>query len=264
MTEGEKMANGKSTMENGKWFLPGLCLLVAVTAVIHSQRASAQTPQGEPVTLYSPNKYPGFPKRTCIEFQSPQKTTEPCDLYYGYLYAGDDWDWLQSSTATGNRSVIKDLGAREWTNLARFDPVEPLPVLKPGEQRRVMIDVSGKDGEDGKPGAPARPGAPAQPISPGFDVNAIWDPGPNILQPRPSQPQQVKPAAQPKPKNDGVPKIDPLFVKAVVGHMYVIHIVDETRDFYALFRVEALERGDYCTVSWRLVPQPRTLEKIKK
>ncbi len=59
-----------------------------------------------------------------------------------------------------------------------------------------------------------------------------------------------------RPKNDGKPKIDPLFVKAIAGHVYVIHVGDDLRDFYALFRVDALERGDNCTISWKLIPEP--------
>jgi hypothetical protein len=47
-----------------------------------------------------------------------------------------------------------------------------------------------------------------------------------------------------------------MFVKAVAGHMYVIHVVDEARDFYVLFRVDSIERGDSCTISWRLIPSP--------
>jgi len=38
----------------------------------------------------------------------------------------------------------------------------------------------------------------------------------------------------------------------------VIHVVDDVRDFYALFRVEALERGDNCSISWRLIFAPET------
>ena len=30
----------------------------------------------------------------------------------------------------------------------------------------------------------------------------------------------------------------------------------DSRDLHALVRVEALERGDNCTVSWKLIPEP--------
>jgi hypothetical protein len=64
------------------------------------------------------------------------------------------------------------------------------------------------------------------------------------------------PAAPSRPEQDGTPKVDPKWVKAVVGHMYVIHVVDDTRDFYALFRVDQISKGDTCTISWQLVPAP--------
>jgi hypothetical protein len=54
--------------------------------------------------------------------------------------------------------------------------------------------------------------------------------------------------------------------KAAAGHLYVVHIKNralDTRrtakfvnDFYAMFRVDTLEPGDSCTISWKLVPSP--------
>lgn len=45
-------------------------------------------------------------------------------------------------------------------------------------------------------------------------------------------------------------------VKAVVGHLYVVHTKDRDSDHYALFRVEALEPGTSVTISWKLVRSP--------
>ena len=47
-----------------------------------------------------------------------------------------------------------------------------------------------------------------------------------------------------------------VFVKAVVGHMYAMHVKDNDSEFYVLFRVESLERGDNCTISWQMIPSP--------
>ena len=47
-----------------------------------------------------------------------------------------------------------------------------------------------------------------------------------------------------------------IFVKAIVGHMYVMRVKDSVSDFYVVFRVESIERGDNCTLSWQLVPSP--------
>lgn len=46
------------------------------------------------------------------------------------------------------------------------------------------------------------------------------------------------------------------FAKAKVGHMYVMHVKDEEADFYVLFRVEQLEQGEQCTISWKRIPTP--------
>ena len=53
-------------------------------------------------------------------------------------------------------------------------------------------------------------------------------------------------------------KVSPegVLVKAVVGHMYLVHSKDGDRDLYAMFRVEALKPGDECRISWKLVPSP--------
>jgi hypothetical protein len=48
-----------------------------------------------------------------------------------------------------------------------------------------------------------------------------------------------------------------IFVKAVVGHMYVLRAKNLQSDYYVLFRVESLQRGDSCTISWRRVPSPK-------
>src|SRR5215203_5390283 len=46
-------------------------------------------------------------------------------------------------------------------------------------------------------------------------------------------------------------------VKAIVGHMYVVHSKDRDDDHYALFRVETLEPGTSVTISWKLVATPK-------
>ena len=45
-------------------------------------------------------------------------------------------------------------------------------------------------------------------------------------------------------------------VKAVIGHMYVVHTKDSNSDLYALFRVEALEPRKSVTISWKSVQSP--------
>jgi hypothetical protein len=42
-------------------------------------------------------------------------------------------------------------------------------------------------------------------------------------------------------------------VKAIVGHMYLVHTKDRDNDHYSLFRVESLMPGERVTISWTLV-----------
>jgi hypothetical protein len=46
------------------------------------------------------------------------------------------------------------------------------------------------------------------------------------------------------------------FAKASVGNMYLVHVKDDQADFYVLFRVERLEQGEQCTISWKRIPTP--------
>lgn len=45
-------------------------------------------------------------------------------------------------------------------------------------------------------------------------------------------------------------------VPAEQGHMYVVHTRNNTTDLYSVFRVEWLEAGDQCVISWVNVPSP--------
>jgi hypothetical protein len=45
-------------------------------------------------------------------------------------------------------------------------------------------------------------------------------------------------------------------VKAIVGHMYLVHSEYAGNDLYAMFRVEAIKPEGECTISWKLVPSP--------
>lgn len=206
-------------------------------ATSSSVKGSLTAPQNPTITLYSKNKYRTDPRTLCFNLEAGSLVAEGrrCDLLYGTLYVGDDFDWFQSWAAAGNRSVIRDLGPQLWTDAFTVPVIEPLPKLKPGEQRHVTIDTSGADGTDGARGEN------------GTDADGVVR--------RTAEPPIADLPAQ--PKNDGEPKVDSLFVKAVVGHLYVIHVVDQLSDFYAVFRVEALERGDKCTISWRIIPSPQ-------
>jgi hypothetical protein len=47
------------------------------------------------------------------------------------------------------------------------------------------------------------------------------------------------------------------YAKVILGHMYLLHVKDETADFYVMFRVEDFEQHKHCTISWRTIPTPK-------
>ena len=184
------------------------------------------------------------------------------DLGYGMLRVNKELDWFQVSTADGSRTAVKDLGALGWNDSFTVPVVEPFPKLKAGERRQVVVNV---DGADGKPGRSAGPKpSPVEDSnrgtlsersytrSPGADEPG-GPPSNLFLEPRTPSPKRT---AANGPRRDGVPKVDPIFTKAVVGHIYAVHVVDGAEDFYVLFRVESLVRGDKCTITWKRVPAP--------
>ncbi|HEX8282731.1 MAG TPA: hypothetical protein VF588_05225 [Pyrinomonadaceae bacterium] len=216
-------------------------MLALLAGLSLSARAQTAPPQGaaesEPRTtvLYAPNKYQHDLSRASLSFMTGA-ISGGGDLYYGTLYVSEEHDWFQVAVGRDDRTAFRDLGEHGWGDAFEVPVVEPFPKLKEGEQRSVTVDASGKDGEDGAPGAPAA------------DADGVV---------RQHPPSAAKPLTEPRrPKHDGVPKVDPIFAKAVAGHMYVLHVVDEREDFYVLFRVESLVRGDNCTITWKRIPAP--------
>jgi hypothetical protein len=217
-----------------------LVTLVNSAAAQRLQRESLDAAGNKVIKLFAINKY-HWKASGCLDLGA----VPDCQLRYGSLYAGDDWDWFQSSVGQTDRTAIRDLGLLNWTDAFTVPVVRPFPKLKPGEQRHITVDTSGADGADGANGARGQDGADADGVvrlKPGADVYAA---------PLPS-----------RPKHDGRPKIDPVYAKVIPGHMYVVHVVTETSDFYALVRVEEVEKGDNCTVSWRLIPAPEGDSKL--
>jgi len=212
----------------------------------------------ELITAYSILKHRGENRVFCINFGRGARPAGPCYFRYGALYVGPEHDWLESSTVNGNRSVIKDLGPKNWSDQFSIPVVEPLRELQPGEQRMVIIDSSGADGADGADGAHGVDGADGADGVSGSDYFGRRGPnGDRSVRPNPSH-ETIKTLAKTaaKPKHDGKLRVDPMFVRAVVGHMYVVHVVNPRDDFYVLFRVESIERGSTCTISWMQVPAP--------
>jgi len=46
-------------------------------------------------------------------------------------------------------------------------------------------------------------------------------------------------------------------VKAIEGHMYLVHTRDRETNLYTLFRVERLEPGKSVEITWKIIPPPK-------
>ena len=225
-----------------------LALVVGFSLAAHAPTTRAQGAAGSElkrVTLYGPLARNHDSSRALYSFKTGKFEQFGWDLNYGTLYVGEDHDWFQVGLGREDRSAFRDLGAHEWTDSFSVPVVEPFPKLKEGEQRVIKVDSSGADGEDGAPGANGADGADG---ANGAGVESVM-----TTRPLPEPPPRPRPR---RPKHDGVPKVDPVFAKAVVGHMYVVRVVDPVNDFYVLFRVESLVRGDNCTITWKRIPPP--------
>ncbi len=51
-------------------------------------------------------------------------------------------------------------------------------------------------------------------------------------------------------------KTNKTFSKVTLGHVYAVHIKNDTADFYVLFRVIVFDQRKHCTITWRRVPPP--------
>jgi hypothetical protein len=235
------------------------------------------------VTLYSP-LYPHFshhkPRpRLCLDFDTGKLTSargDQWDICYGYIYHGNDLDWLEVVGTNETRTVIKDLGVHDWNEPLKVSTLKPLPELKPGERRNLTISFSGKDGR----------GDLAM-----FDTGrefSVYTSGTNRTNRDHSasmNPYQILPErigrgplradghgvdadegvewirTIPLDSGENPPrrkqhKDPPVLAQAALDHVYEIHVVNERDDYYVLLRVDALTRGDNCTVSWKRVPSP--------
>jgi hypothetical protein len=244
-------------------------LILALLPTTPAVCQTLPTEQVTTVTLYSPIKYKrtdlpplpsgrlrSDPRRAHLDlitgrFSWPE--VHPA-LTYGATYLGEDLDWFDVYET--DRTVIKDLGKINWNDKFKLSVIKPLRELKPGEQRRLAIDTSGKPGRNGIDGAPGRnggegllesvmgaePGANGRPNTDPGAVYEVWR-GPSL-----------SPGAAASKTKARISL--PVMAKAVLGHMYAIHVVNPQSDFYVLVHVDALVRGDNCTISWKRIPSP--------
>ena len=82
-------------------------------------------------------------RRACLSFTAAltEATENQCDLRYGFLAINNE-DWFGVSAGNEKRSVIKDLGKKDWSDSFRIPVLRALPELKKGETRTISVDAS--------------------------------------------------------------------------------------------------------------------------
>ena len=172
-------------------------------------------------------------RKNCFSFITETAACEKVsDIYYGNLRSGNDWDWFQVMGA-GSRNKIKKIGRKNWTDDFKIPLVEPYAKLGEGEQRHIVLDASGADGADGKPG---------------MNADGTFNSDSNVFVKEMPQTNSIVSKA----KSNYQP-----FEKAIEDNMYVMRVLDENNDFYVLFRVDELERGRRCRISWKRIEAPK-------
>lgn len=230
-----------------KFFLLFVILFISVCSNFSKAQSQTESLLSR-ATLYSHSGHPDKNVNDCFSFEERNASNcedginEKWDLRYGGLRLGDDWDWFDVSGGFA-RTRISYVGKFAWTDSFEVPVIEPFPKLKEGEQRIVTISANGNKGVDGKP---SERGAN------GVNEDGTITPSPN---------ENAVSFEVSETKVEKKPKVDGRFAEAVVGNMYAIRVVDENLDFYVLFRVESLVRGDNCTISWKRIPSPES--KVK-
>lgn len=210
-------------------------IIFAVSGLFGS--ALAQSPQGEIRTaeFVSPIGGSAVRDRACFSFVDEKFVTgSPGDICFGGLRAGEQWDWFQV-TGVGMRNKIKNIGRKDWNRDFKIPVVEPYAVLPVGRQRNIALNSSPSTSY------PPLPSATSQPETPGeknFDISA---------------PQRFGEVNSARIANSDY---NP-YLRAQKGKSYVVRVVNETNDFYVLMRVDELERGKRCVITWKRIDAPR-------
>lgn len=127
-----------------------LTLSICSLCVVASLPVAAQLPEPRgSITLYSYLGNAGPERESTISFaggvlaRADHITAQGFDLRYGGLRLSDRWDWFEmTGMREDGRSVIVDLGPRNWSEAATVPVLCPRPRLKPGEARHITLDGS--------------------------------------------------------------------------------------------------------------------------
>ena len=169
----------------------------------------------------------------------------PQPLGYGNRI-GDNWDiFATDGGGRDSRTRMIELGKYTWTDKFNIPEVEPWSELKPGEQRHIMINVSGRDGAPGRNADGSYAAASGQRSTKKAKQSVSYADSPLSRQVTSNITMSGKSV-----RGDGfIP-----FHEVKLGYMYLVHVVNVGNDHYVLIRVEELVRGEKVVFSYFRFP----------
>lgn len=220
-----------------------LISLFVLSFTVYSQSNSSNLKKLELYSVYDENGKSNYKliNKGCFSFITKANDCKRKDLSYGHLRIGSDWDWFQVF-GEGSRNKIVKIGNFEWTDDFEIPIVEPYQKLKDGEKRKVFISADGKDGANGKKG---KDGADGRNWDGTFNAKPIAE----TIQTEKSEITVEKESSETKLEQE----VYQLFAEVILDNIYVMRIVEDDKDFYILFRVDELEKGHKCVISWKKI-----------
>ena len=168
-----------------------------------------------------------------------------------------NWDLFQINGGYVDRTRMVEIGKYNWTDKFTVPYVEPWPALSPGEKRAITVNASGGSGAAGAPGKRGEDGVAGMngdgtytpvPRTKSVDIPSTVRTGSksyataNVKE----QVSSTVKGVDGKIRNDAYSPV----VEAKKDHMYVVHVVDQTHDYYVLIHVDNLVRGERIALSF--------------
>ena len=222
-------------------FFPVLITVLLITDV-YAQQTDRIEPLIKQIELISPWVVQGTRtvhsrsrhRQSCFDLiRLKQMCDGPEPLSYGNRI-GDNWDIFATDGGGRNsRTRMIEVGKYKWTDQFEIPEVEPWSELKPGELRHIKIALFGADGKPGRngdgsypAGPPPREGNGSAPVSRQV-TSTITVSGKSV-------------------RGDGyIP-----YNEVKLGHMFLVHVVNQNIDHYVLIRVDELVRGERVVFSY--------------
>ncbi|HJS51770.1 MAG TPA: hypothetical protein VJ781_07700 [Pyrinomonadaceae bacterium] len=185
-------------------------------------------------------------RKSCFDLvRLEQGCGGPQPLGYGNRIGNNLDIFATDGGGRDSRTRMIELGKYNWTDQFNIPEVEPWSELKPGEQRHIMINVSGADGAPGRNADGSYATVSGQRQTKKAKQNVAYANSPLNRQVTSTITMSGKSV-----RGDG---FTPLH-EVKLGYMYLVHVVNLRDDHYVLIRVEELVRGEKVVISYFRFP----------